>query len=714
MILPSDQSVLTGTAKSHNFGIEMNESMFQMLTKNVYTDTILAVMREWSTNAIDACIAAGNPINYDVNLPTILNQQFSVRDYGTGLTPDEVNGLFSMLGASTKRNSNDYNGTFGIGRLSGLAYADSFTVESFIDGTCYTFAVSTDSGIPQLVSLGSISTHEPNGLRMSIEVSPNDISKFKSRAEDLYKFFDVKPNINIDITIPKPTKLVEGDNWYLEDTKYEDPYHEVPLIVMGNVAYNIPINKLSTGEFSAFSYTSLRIEAPLGAVSITPGRESLNMDNSTISYITKQLYLIRSELSDKFLDGAANQPEGFPRMIYMNKIIKSLPYKLRVLVEPKLTLTESVYFNIDTRYSSKEVRLTKPSYPGLKFQVYESHRVTGGNWENCYKRSSSPEVSNNIHYLLADIRTGIKNAVQAYRDKLKDEWLEANPGKYYSNTPLVIVVKPDKWDRTKVAESLALMKEYISKLGNPQAVTASSVYTETTHTSTSNNKSTTAFYPILFTNYYGTAIRISKGHVQITPNDTNTYYYVGTSGYNLDTISSELLSIYVRFANIYKNQVGETLRIIGVPKSHINKVKKDSRFIPLIGAFDQFSSKVKLIDTYDTKNLYWNTNTSHYSMTTFVLEYKDKLPSDILEYLTAINEFEDKYPHSKQSVVVDGIIDTLNTATIRPDTQLTYDIIVQRYPMLLAVFRNLNDGNILRYLQLEYTVSQHNLTLQGE
>ena len=91
----------------------MNASMFSMLSKNVYNNTILAPIREYSCNAIDACIAANNPVKFDVHLPSISNPNFSVRDYGTGLAPEDVYGLFSTAGASTKRDSNAYNGTFG-------------------------------------------------------------------------------------------------------------------------------------------------------------------------------------------------------------------------------------------------------------------------------------------------------------------------------------------------------------------------------------------------------------------------------------------------------------------------------------------------------------------------------------------------------------------------------------------------------------------------
>lgn len=110
MISPTTSSTEASTT---GFSIEMNASMFSMLTRNVYNDVILAPIREWSTNALDSCIAAGIDPHFDVHLPTISEPTFAVRDYGTGLPESDILGLFSVLGASTKRNSNAYNGTFG-------------------------------------------------------------------------------------------------------------------------------------------------------------------------------------------------------------------------------------------------------------------------------------------------------------------------------------------------------------------------------------------------------------------------------------------------------------------------------------------------------------------------------------------------------------------------------------------------------------------------
>lgn len=109
----SNSNIVSSDFSSSNFSIEVNASMFQMLTSNVYQDSILAVMREWSTNAIDGCIAANQPIHFEVHLPTDTELYFSVRDHGIGLSQQDLVTLFCTLGASTKRTSNDFNGTFG-------------------------------------------------------------------------------------------------------------------------------------------------------------------------------------------------------------------------------------------------------------------------------------------------------------------------------------------------------------------------------------------------------------------------------------------------------------------------------------------------------------------------------------------------------------------------------------------------------------------------
>ena len=92
------------------------------LLRNNYSNTSLAVIREITANAVDANKEANSTRKVEVKLPTTMNPTFSVRDYGSGLSQGDVFGLYSKYGKSTKRQSNNYIGAFGIGKFAPLSY----------------------------------------------------------------------------------------------------------------------------------------------------------------------------------------------------------------------------------------------------------------------------------------------------------------------------------------------------------------------------------------------------------------------------------------------------------------------------------------------------------------------------------------------------------------------------------------------------------------
>ena len=305
MISPTASSTEASTT---GFSIEMNASMFSMLTRNVYNDVILAPIREWSTNALDSCIAAGIDPHFDVHLPTISEPTFAVRDYGTGLPESDILGLFSVLGASTKRNSNAYNGTFGIGRMSGLAYSSSFTVESFYNGQYFSYLITVKDGIPGHIKLSESSTSEPNGLRLSLAVDARDISKFIEKATFLYRFFNTRPTCNIELSYSDP--VLANSNWAL----YPDLGYNT-YVVMANVPYrlnNTPIK-------------GCVITIPTGSVSITPGRETLTYDVTTERYLEATLATVLADLKATALASCQALPTLFEQVVALATANNAIP-----------------------------------------------------------------------------------------------------------------------------------------------------------------------------------------------------------------------------------------------------------------------------------------------------------------------------------------------------------------------------------------------------
>lgn len=308
------------------FTLDVNQSMFQMLTANVYNNPVLAVVREWSTNACDACIDAGTEVKFDVHIPTLSEPTFYVRDYGTGLTPEKITGLFSTLGASTKRDSDEFNGTLGIGRMAGLAVGDAFTVDSYVGGMLYSYVVSMQDGIPVTMHLGAVPTSEPNGLKLGVSVLPEDMHKYKEEAEYLYKYFDHKPNLNLDIDIDLPREDQLAEDWFIKKHVNQDYNTNTRnFVVMAQVPYEIPHN----GAVDDQGFSSLVVKVPPGSVTFNPGRETLSLDRKTVKYLNEMFQRVAGD----FLSAANNKlvlcDDDVSLYVEMHALRAAAPHKLR-------------------------------------------------------------------------------------------------------------------------------------------------------------------------------------------------------------------------------------------------------------------------------------------------------------------------------------------------------------------------------------------------
>src|SRR6185503_16562202 len=68
------------------------------LSDKMYTKKELAVIREYSTNASDAHIVAKMSSNeIIVELPTLENLNFRIRDFGSGLTEDQIINVYCVV-----------------------------------------------------------------------------------------------------------------------------------------------------------------------------------------------------------------------------------------------------------------------------------------------------------------------------------------------------------------------------------------------------------------------------------------------------------------------------------------------------------------------------------------------------------------------------------------------------------------------------------------
>ena len=94
--------------ESVSFGIKQSglPYIFNILRNQLYSNKPLAVLREVSCNAQDANIEAKSKRPFEVKLPTKLDPTLTIRDFGNGLSSEDIKNLYCFYGESTKRESN--------------------------------------------------------------------------------------------------------------------------------------------------------------------------------------------------------------------------------------------------------------------------------------------------------------------------------------------------------------------------------------------------------------------------------------------------------------------------------------------------------------------------------------------------------------------------------------------------------------------------------
>jgi DNA topoisomerase VI subunit B len=140
-----------GDVQENRVGIDKSNIDFitTLLTSNLYSKPLESFLRETVANAYDSHVEAGTN-EHILILIQDTNQyktyRISVRDYGTGVSPERFDKIYKNIGSSTKRQSNDFIGMFGIGRFSCLSCADVAQITSYYNGKKYSYVMYKNGG----------------------------------------------------------------------------------------------------------------------------------------------------------------------------------------------------------------------------------------------------------------------------------------------------------------------------------------------------------------------------------------------------------------------------------------------------------------------------------------------------------------------------------------------------------------------------------------
>ena len=305
------RQITTATTESRDFTIKANGKAFRILIDGLYENKTQSIVREIWSNALDSHAAAGIPERpFEVVFPSMFNPVFSVRDFGTSLSHEDMMHLYSTVFESTKEDTNVAVGKFGLGSKSPFAYTDTFAVTAIMDGEKrYYSALISEDGVPQIHFMGSEASDEETGIEVSFPIETRDIRSFCEAAKRVSHGFDVKPvvksheddNFNGWPDLPV---LSEGDGWKLLSGNIEG-YSSRAYAKMGCVLYPInvdAIDGLSTPERKLLNSTMV-IEFPVGDLEINASREALSYGSKdpTAKSILNRIRTIVDEMIESFL-----------------------------------------------------------------------------------------------------------------------------------------------------------------------------------------------------------------------------------------------------------------------------------------------------------------------------------------------------------------------------------------------------------------------------
>lgn len=562
-MIPINQSSQIQTSNNvlaNDFSIEVNESMFQMLTADVYNDPIQAVVREWSTNAVDSCVEANQPVHFEVNVPTAIDPTFSVRDYGLGMSEEFLTGTFLKLGASTKRDSNDSNGTLGIGRMAGLAASDSFTVESFYNGKHYTYVVTKDNQRLQSLKLGEATTDEPNGVRLSLSVELHKITEFKEAMKKVYRYFENKPILSEPLpSIYRDSSKDMSPNWFFDDALNANTWSMQNYVLMSNVVYKIPNNN----QIDTKGFKSVILKMPNGSVSFNPGRETLSLNDTTIENINaafSQAFEDYEEKAEQIIDAQSKPIEIIKA--YTTALRNSPSYKEftdAIKLEDKLPTHISSLFG--NRQEMLQSALDTAYNNAVQISLKESYRKTLYNGAYNIDMRKLPE----LEVLIIDVKTRFSEAVQSMNDAIV---LKRNTG-------------------VSLEDFMIEAKKFISDFGYKEYKLASDYITETV------SKATTRSGIYVCPADY-TTLRASTKE-----DETKEYWYVNCK--QTDPDLGDVNYTFRDLSSLYQIlDTPENVELVGIQKKYQNLAAKSDRYHKAYDKIMELTNKQEFILVGDT------------------------------------------------------------------------------------------------------------------
>lgn len=359
-------SNLTSTT---NFSIGNENFILGILREKLYSNPLRVIVQEYASNARDAHREIKKyDIPIQIKVPSSLNPNLEIQDFGPGISPSRMNDIFIRYGNSTKRDSNELTGGFGIGAKCAWSYTDQFTITTIVDGIKYCYSAYLDEeSNGKLALLHQEETTEENGTLISIPILFKDFQAINDNIIFVTKYWDVRPKLvgNNIPSYPKIEYKINKENWFIPINDNNSRYHYSSYAIIDGIPYELSLDykqkellNLSNEEYHWFT-TGTNFKFKTGDITLSANREQIYYDDKTRKklkeIITSIISSFENEVQSKISEGKdlieANKiyydligNTQFKDLISKKEFIWEgikIPYKVSLLFEKELETTKN-------------------------------------------------------------------------------------------------------------------------------------------------------------------------------------------------------------------------------------------------------------------------------------------------------------------------------------------------------------------------------------
>ncbi|KKN31817.1 hypothetical protein LCGC14_0820070 [marine sediment metagenome] len=306
--LRKSDTELIGITDTQHFSIPISGKLMEILS-DLYIDSRVAIVRELSSNMMDAVRTVPDAPKGIITLPTIISPEIVFQDFGIGMSHDTVVNIFTVYTTSTKDQDNTNTGGWGLGGKSPFAYTTTWTLECVHDGIRSQYLLFKDEeGMSTCSRIQEVETQERNGVKITLPVLEDDMDMFMAAAlyfcpflphaikvvdhplgDDLlepieFSHISINPQgygWSIPIYESHPTT---PRGWKPRESEFQRKYYQyedTATLVLADVPYAIRENANKNAladlgeELKFLAKLPIFLYMPAGSLNVVPSRDSI-------------------------------------------------------------------------------------------------------------------------------------------------------------------------------------------------------------------------------------------------------------------------------------------------------------------------------------------------------------------------------------------------------------------------------------------------------